>query len=92
MQKADLLATLQKLERDLEETTDLDNETRRSLHTLIGDIQQKLALSAEQTADATEDDTLSKRLLHAVAEFEVQHPQLTATLSQLVDRLADMGI
>lgn len=91
MQKTELLVELKKLQNDVEETTDLDNETRRVLHGLLGDIQQKLSPAGSGTT-SSEEETLSQKLLKAVSEFEVQHPQLTATLSQLVDRLSDMGI
>ncbi|MFN7292796.1 MAG: DUF4404 family protein [Pirellula sp.] len=36
--------------------------------------------------------SLSKRLEGLVDEFEIQHPRLTNIVSQIAERLADMGI
>ncbi len=90
MNKSDLLETLQKLERELAGTNEVDDSTRQSLRNLIGDIQSKVG--TEEVADEAAEPTLNQRMTEVLADFEVKHPQLTATLSQIADRLADMGI
>jgi hypothetical protein len=45
-----------------------------------------------EDADDTNGETLSSRVQSFVDEFEIQHPQLTKTLSTIAERLADMGI
>lgn len=73
---------------------------------LVGDLETERDVDAESnTADKSdsevetaplavvdEERTLNQRLQDVIEDFETRHPQLTATLSQIADRLSDMGI
>lgn len=90
MNEAELLETLRKLELQVAQTSEVDDGTRQSLRNLISDIQTKFA--SEEQVNAEPEPTLNQRMTEVMADFEAKHPQLTATLSQIADRLADMGI
>ncbi|AMV32765.1 hypothetical protein VN12_11620 [Pirellula sp. SH-Sr6A] len=84
----ELIQTLQRLHEQLHTSSELDNETRESLKRIAQEIQDSLEASGENTLDSS----LSSRLQAWVDELEVNHPQLTKIVSQVVERLADMGI
>jgi hypothetical protein len=71
----------------------LDAGTKESLRKVAGEISQVLEGDAtEEDTESVESETLSSRVQSFVDEFELQHPQLTKTLSTIAERLADMGI
>jgi hypothetical protein len=71
----------------------LDAGTKESLRKVAGEISQALeGDGVGEDADDTNGETLSSRVQSFVDEFEIQHPQLTKTLSTIAERLADMGI
>lgn len=70
----------------------LEPETLEALGDLAGDIQQLLE-SKDPNLQATEGhSSVSERLSDWIDRFELEHPELTRTLSQVAERLADMGI
>lgn len=50
------------------------------------------AIDSRTVSEPEEELSLSQRMRKAVEEFEFRHPQLTVTLSQIADSLAEMGI
>lgn len=93
MNADELQSALDKLQRELSQTAEVDDATRQRLKGLIADIQRLVGPSeSEPAASAAADQPLTKNLQGLVADFEARHPQLTTTVQQLVDRLAEIGI
>jgi hypothetical protein len=93
MTKQALAAILVQLHDELHRTQKLDDADRLAMQELVGEIQSALErdeeLSEQETLDAP---AISKRLEDSILSFEAHHPKLTSILSQIADRLADMGI
>jgi len=94
MSTEELSRTLSKLHEELADSPELDENTRRSLRAVLGEIQ--VAIDRAGGGEAIEEETpvlsVSGRLQEVIDEFEARHPRLTLTLSQIADRLSDMGI
>ena len=95
----ELSQTLNRLHEQLSQSPPLDEATVQSLRALLDEIEAatargEVAESADYVATAESDDdlSLSQRMRDAVEDFESRHPQLTVTLSQIADTLAEMGI
>jgi len=93
MAKDELSQTLDRLHLELSQSPQVDDQTLRSMRTLVEEIQAIIAKSGvgEQSQPAP-PLSINQRLQDLISDFEVRHPQLTATLSQIADRLTDMGI
>lgn len=91
MNPDELQQTLSKLHDELSQTTSVDEPVRAKLAELIADIERVLARS-ESESTRSPQGALARRLQDAIEAFEVRHPQLTATLQQIVDRLSEIGI
>lgn len=61
-------------------------------HETIGDIQFAISRSESATDSAPLHENLTQRVQAMVSDFEAHHPKLTANLSYVAERLADMGI
>lgn len=87
----DLKQHLQALHNELQSSKSLDPSTLEALNILAEDIRVHIDNSqhAGQSASAP---PLSSRLEELLNDFEVQHPRLTNIISQIAERLADMGI
>jgi len=102
MSAEELSRTLTKLHSELADTPELDESTLRSLRAVLGEVQVALDRAAfeadaklqsgESSATSSNSGTVSGRLQDLIEDFEAKHPRLTLTLSQIADRLADMGI
>ncbi len=106
MSAEELSRTLTKLHSELADTPELDASTLRSLRVVLGDVQlaldrAALEADAKQRVDESgaassevgaRSGTVSGQLQELIEAFEAKHPRLTLTLSQIADRLADMGI
>jgi Domain of unknown function (DUF4404) len=93
MTKQALAEILVKLYEELQKTPTLDDDDRVSMQVLAGEIQAALDRSAHpSTTESTNPPAISKRVEDSIQSFEAHHPQLTTILSQIADRLADMGI
>ncbi len=93
MANEDLAQTLDKLHEELSGNPQLDEHTLRSMRSLLDEIQ--VVISRFDSGKPTEDSqplSIAQRLQEMISDFEVRHPQLTSTLSQIADRLTDMGI
>lgn len=90
-----LVSSIQQLHEYLEQHEPLDAAARQALLSIMGEIQRALESqpSAESNATSAESPaSLASQLTDWIAELEAKHPQLTQTLSQVADRLSDMGI
>lgn len=84
---------LEQLRGELAEHPPLDARTADALRALMVEIQEALQSgTAEKPSGETPAGPLAGRLQEMLADFEVRHPQATATLSSLVERLTDLGI
>ena len=93
MANEELAQTLDRLHDQLSRGPQLDEATLRSLRTLLEEIQVVCENAQPGTPESAEQDrTLNQRLQDVIEDFESRHPQLTKTLSQIADRLSDMGI
>ena len=70
----------------------LEPETLEALRNLAGDIQQLLESNDPKLHATAGHSSVSERLSDWIDRFELEHPELTRTLSQVAERLADMGI
>ncbi|XZE33061.1 DUF4404 family protein [Pirellulaceae bacterium SH501] len=84
----ELLQTLQRLHEQLHTNTELDTETKETLKRIAAEIQQSLEASEGEPLDSS----LLGQLKAWIDELEANHPQLTKIASQVIERLADMGI
>ena len=87
MPKNALREELERLHRELSETSTLDEEARALLGELAEEIERMLA---EETSGAAAP--LADRLRAATERFEETHPQLTAVVGRVADALANLGI
>ena len=93
MANEELLKTLDKLHQELSQNPTLDETSLRSMRAILDEIQTAISrIESDKTAASSERLTITQRLQDLISVFEARHPQLTATLSQIADRLTDMGI
>ena len=77
---------LQQLHDELERTESLDEKGREMLVHLDADIKKFIDPAEE------DDDTIFERIQDAIDRFEVEHPVITAALSQILNSLSNAGI
>lgn len=77
---------LEQLHDELARTESLDEKGREMLSRLNADIQQFLDPARENP------ETLLERLQSAIDHFEMDHPAITAALSQMLNTLSNAGI
>jgi hypothetical protein len=94
MANEELAQSLDRLKQQLSHGPQLDEATLHSLRVLLDDIQRVCANPEPAAPDEVEveERSLNQRLQDVIEDFELRHPQLTSTLSQIADRLSDMGI
>jgi len=92
MTNDDLEATLDSLHQNLAESPQIDEQTAAKMRLLIDEIQLALARSTPSPDSSSSPQTLTERVKELISDFEVHHPKLTANLSLIAERLADMGI
>lgn len=90
MERAKLTETLEAVHRELASSEQVDPQARDLLQELLGDIQR--LLDEPSGARAREDEGLGDRVTDVAATFEADHPRLAATVRQVIDALATMGI
>ena len=86
MSQEDLRELLAALHARLSSTGSLDPDVRKSLTTVLHDIEKVLGRSDAPAAPA------KPRLEALAVRFEADHPALAESLRQLVDLLAKAGI
>lgn len=80
-----LAQSLEQLHAELAQTSTLDDESRQLLEHLQRDIQAVL-----KESNAATRKSLGNRLSAAVEHFEDSHSDLTLTLKQVLDNLAQI--
>ena len=90
MENNDLRKLLIQLHDEIEATQAVDEKESELLHNIEGDIAALLGHS-EEAAEPSEPINI-QNLESAVSHFEVTHPDLTATISKLLDTLSSSGI
>ena len=86
MDNSKLQRLLGELHRELSGATTVDAESRRMLDQVLTDIRQLSPPPAEEADDPT------TQIREAALRLEAEHPRLAATLGQLGDALAKLGI
>ncbi len=81
---------LQQLHTELERTESVDQASRDMLRHLISDVQELLDRSEE--GPSQRDRPFLNRLRKGIAAFEATHPELTLTMSEVVDTLTNAGV
>ena len=77
---------LQQLHDELDRTEALDEKGREMLIHLDADIKKFIDPAEE------DDETIFERIQEAIDRFEVEHPAITAALSQVLNTLSNAGI
>jgi hypothetical protein len=77
---------LEQLHAELERTDSLDEKGKELLSHINADIQKFIDPAEE------DDETLFGRIQDAIDHFEVEHPAITAALSQMLNTLNNAGI
>jgi hypothetical protein len=81
---------LKQLHGTLNSATSITEKDRELLEQLSTDIEALLAPGSSVTR--ARHQSVIDRLVAAVTRFEVSHPDLTATMTQVSNKLSDMGI
>ncbi|MDB5987380.1 MAG: hypothetical protein JWR16_2433 [Nevskia sp.] len=87
MQNSALRKQLETLQAEFERLP-ADAAARPRLAQLIAAIERRL----DHTDDALQRTQLLENLSDSIRRFEVQHPSLTASLSEVLNSLSTMGI
>jgi hypothetical protein len=77
---------LEQLHIELSRTESVDEKGRELLRHLDADIQKLI-----EPSEAS-NESISERLQEAIDHFEVDHPAITAALSQILNTLSNAGI
>ena len=89
MNDDELRQLLEDLHQRIESTDSVDEEGREMLNHLSMDIRNLLERTGESRHDTSKEvNSLEESIRH----FEVTHPTLTATLSQMLNILNNAGI
>lgn len=90
MEKAELLATLAKVQAELADAKSVDDDTRRLLTALTDDIERLSQQSEVESAEQVEP--LTEQVQDLMLQFETEYPRLTTALNQVAAALANLGI
>jgi len=80
-----LESLLVELETELENTEDLDENTREHLYKIQSEIRKLMEWKQEQT-------TVLEDVQNNFSEFESRYPKLTRTIEKITETLSQMGI
>jgi hypothetical protein len=89
MDQRELIDTLHRLHRELEQHPQFDEPVKESLRQIARDIQ---VLVEPNQSSEDEGSQLRQRLAQLVTDFEDEHPTLARTLLDLSEILARIGI
>jgi len=81
---------LEKLHRELHDTTSVDEKTKQLLQEVESDIQY--ILHESEGGETRAHHTLNDRLKQAVGSLETTNPDLTETMRRVMNTLSNMGI
>lgn len=87
-----LRATVQDLERELNEIDSLDGATREVLAQAARDIQVALGDQEQASERLAAEPSMTERLRDAARDFETSHPELSGVLERVIDALGQLGI
>lgn len=90
MDRRELRETLETLHEELRGTRTVSEADRELLEELMADVRRVLDSRAE--APAARHDGLADRLDRALYELQEDHPQLVASIRNVVNYLSAMGI
>ncbi len=90
MNDSELRDTLEKLHQELEQTENLDDESRQLLHHLMADI--RIVLDREEPSPTEQYQSLREQLIDGIWQFEISHPNLTVAMTHVLDSLSGAGI
>jgi hypothetical protein len=90
MDDSELRDTLEKLHQQLEQTENLDDESRQRLEHLMGDI--RAALDREAPPAGEHYRSLGQQLTDGILRYEISHPALAAAMRHALDILSGAGI
>ncbi len=95
MSNEGITTALEQLNQELRNSPQLDQPTAQSLQLLIDGIRASLKRSSDggvPTSDSNQPPEVIEQASSFITQFEASHPRLTNALSQVIDRLSDMGI
>jgi hypothetical protein len=90
MDDSELRDTLEKLHQELEQTVNLDDESRQRLQHLMIDI--RTVLDREGPSSTEQYQSLGDQLKEAIQRYELSHPSLTSALNHALNILSGIGI
>ncbi len=90
MEDPELRDTLEKLHQELEQTENLDEESRQHLQHLMADI--RLTLDRDEAPTPEHYESLGEQLTEGIQRYEVSHPSLTVAMQHALDILSGIGI
>ena len=87
MSKKEVNFLLEKLKLELTELKP-DSLLREEIIRLIDEIEQQLPINESDI----EEKTLADKIRSLIGRFEVEHPRLTNILSEIMNKLSNIGI
>ncbi len=88
MSQEDINQSLETLQAEINRLDTPDTAIKDKLLRLIGDVEKQL----QDPEDLTHQQTNLQTLPTLIEQFESDHPQVTITLSKLLNTLSSMGI
>jgi len=89
MPREQLRKLVNQLHDELDGTREVDEESRRLLGELTGDIE---ALVGEQPSAPEEHESALERAEEAAVDFEAEHPRVSGILREIMGALSRLGI
>jgi len=83
-----LEASLRRLRTEIASLDIGDDDARRRLAALVGDLENAVA----DPARSNERTTLGEQLRSSIVRMEAAHPRLAGVVNEVVDLLGNMGI
>ncbi len=90
MDNKDTDKLLQQLHDEINTIQSVDDEGRKLLEDLDGDIRQLIKRTSEESLQV--HPTLFRRLDEAIHYFEITHPELTELLARVMSDLSNAGV
>jgi len=90
MSNVELREALEKLQQELKQTENLDDEARQRLQHLMADMHS--ILEQEEPSVAEYFQSFGDQLADGVQRYEISHPALTAAMQRLLEILSSAGI
>lgn len=88
MPEKQLQESLQALRQEVRELDVQDRDKKATIEALISDLEQQL----DNPSDSSHGSRANQKLPGMIETFEVEHPQITRVLNQIMLTLSNMGI